>query len=92
MSAFYVWMVFLAPLSTPNGDQIYSLFAGDYLGDYISHIAEGELHIHRVRGEGSGLEIETAQIKFNHIVQKEIHPESVLNSIRRPVTTTRSRR
>src|SRR5713226_1986430 len=61
--------------------------------DDIAHIAEGELHIHRLRRGEDGsqtpstrsletLEIEIAEImkgKFNHFMQKEIYeqPESV---------------
>ncbi|KAH9976256.1 L-glutamine D-fructose 6-phosphate amidotransferase [Lactifluus volemus] len=66
--------------------------------DDIAHIAEGELHIHRLRrGEGGQqtpstrsletLEIEIAEImkgKFTHFMQKEIYeqPESVVNTMR----------
>ncbi|KAH8103075.1 L-glutamine D-fructose 6-phosphate amidotransferase [Cristinia sonorae] len=65
--------------------------------DDIAHIAEGELHIHRLRrSDGSQqssqrtietLEIELAEImkgKFDHFMQKEIYeqPESVVNTMR----------
>ncbi|KAN0125552.1 L-glutamine D-fructose 6-phosphate amidotransferase [Russula decolorans] len=66
--------------------------------DDIAHIAEGELHIHRLRRGEDGnqtpstrsletLEIEIAEImkgKFNHFMQKEIYeqPESVVNTMR----------
>ncbi|KAF7795680.1 hypothetical protein EIP86_006845 [Pleurotus ostreatoroseus] len=65
--------------------------------DDIAHIAEGELHIHRLRrAEGpqvaaqrtiETLEIELAEImkgKFDHFMQKEIYeqPESVVNTMR----------
>ncbi|KAG1802260.1 uncharacterized protein HD556DRAFT_809597 [Suillus plorans] len=58
--------------------------------DDIAHIAEGQLHIHRLRRDESGkaetpaicnietLEIEIAEImkgKFNHFMQKEIHEQ-----------------
>jgi len=66
--------------------------------DDIAHIAEGQLHIHRLRRDESGkaetairsietLEIEIAEImkgKFDHFMQKEIYeqPESVVNTMR----------
>ncbi|KAN0127400.1 L-glutamine D-fructose 6-phosphate amidotransferase [Lactarius tabidus] len=66
--------------------------------DDIAHIAEGELHIHRLRRGEEGqqtpstrsvetLEIEIAEImkgKFTHFMQKEIYeqPESVVNTMR----------
>jgi glucosamine--fructose-6-phosphate aminotransferase (isomerizing) len=63
--------------------------------DDIAHIAEGELHIHRLRrDEGKSsvraietLELEIAEImkgKFDHFMQKEIYeqPESVVNTMR----------
>jgi len=64
--------------------------------DDIAHIAEGELHIHRLRRDGNQtpstrsletLEIEIAEImkgKFSHFMQKEIYeqPESVVNTMR----------
>ncbi|KAH9050878.1 L-glutamine D-fructose 6-phosphate amidotransferase [Lactarius deliciosus] len=66
--------------------------------DDIAHIAEGQLHIHRLRRGEDGqqtpstrsletLEIEIAEImkgKFNHFMQKEIYeqPESVVNTMR----------
>ena len=66
--------------------------------DDIAHIAEGELHIHRLRRGEDGrqtpstrsletLEIEIAEImkgKFSHFMQKEIYeqPESVVNTMR----------
>jgi len=66
--------------------------------DDIAHIAEGELHIHRLRRGEDGnqtpstrsletLEIEIAEImkgKFDHFMQKEIYeqPESVVNTMR----------
>jgi glucosamine--fructose-6-phosphate aminotransferase (isomerizing) len=66
--------------------------------DDIAHIAEGELHIHRLRRGEDGnqtpstrsletLEIEIAEImkgKFSHFMQKEIfeQPESVVNTMR----------
>lgn len=63
--------------------------------DDIAHIAEGELHIHRMRREDGmssirsiqTLEIELAEImkgKFDHFMQKEIYeqPESVVNTMR----------
>lgn len=66
--------------------------------DDIAHIAEGELHIHRLRkGESDGqqstirsietLELELAEImkgKFDHFMQKEIYeqPDSVVNTMR----------
>lgn len=66
--------------------------------DDIAHIADGQLHIHRLRrGEGQPdtpatrsietLEIEIAAImkgKFDHFMQKEIYeqPESVVNTMR----------
>lgn len=65
--------------------------------DDIAHIAEGELHIHRLRREEGPqvathrtietLEIELAEImkgKFDHFMQKEIYeqPESVVNTMR----------
>ena len=66
--------------------------------DDIAHVAEGQLHIHRLRrGEGQPdtpatrsietLEIEIAAImkgKFDHFMQKEIYeqPESVVNTMR----------
>ena len=64
--------------------------------DDIAHIAEGELHIHRLRRDGNQtpstrsletLEIEIAEImkgKFTHFMQKEIYeqPESVVNTMR----------
>ncbi|KAH9956268.1 L-glutamine D-fructose 6-phosphate amidotransferase [Russula dissimulans] len=68
-----------------------------YLEDNdIAHIADGELHIHRLRRDGNQtpstrsvetLEIEIAEImkgKFSHFMQKEIfeQPESVVNTMR----------
>ena len=65
--------------------------------DDIAHIAEGELHIHRLRRSDGPpvasirtietLEIELAEImkgKFDHFMQKEIYeqPESVVNTMR----------
>ncbi|KAI9441729.1 L-glutamine D-fructose 6-phosphate amidotransferase [Lactarius indigo] len=66
--------------------------------DDIAHIAEGQLHIHRLRRGEDGqqtpstrsletLEIEIAEImkgKFSHFMQKEIYeqPESVVNTMR----------
>ncbi|KAI9266492.1 putative GFA1-glucosamine--fructose-6-phosphate transaminase [Phascolomyces articulosus] len=63
--------------------------------DDIAHIANGELHIHRLRrDEGASttrsiqtLEIELAEImkgSFDHFMQKEIYeqPESVVNTMR----------
>ncbi|KAF7732268.1 glutamine--fructose-6-phosphate transaminase (isomerizing) [Apophysomyces ossiformis] len=63
--------------------------------DDIAHIAEGELHIHRLRREEGAaatrsiqtLEIELAEImkgSFDHFMQKEIYeqPESVVNTMR----------
>ncbi|KAG0168468.1 glutamine--fructose-6-phosphate transaminase (isomerizing) [Apophysomyces sp. BC1034] len=63
--------------------------------DDIAHIAEGELHIHRLRREDGAaptrsiqhLEIELAEImkgSFDHFMQKEIYeqPESVVNTMR----------
>ncbi|PWN51146.1 putative GFA1-glucosamine--fructose-6-phosphate transaminase [Violaceomyces palustris] len=63
--------------------------------DDIAHIAEGELHIHRLRrNDGLSsmrsietLEIELAEImkgQFDHFMQKEIYeqPESVVNTMR----------
>ncbi|KAI0049229.1 isomerising glucosamine-fructose-6-phosphate aminotransferase [Auriscalpium vulgare] len=66
--------------------------------DDIAHIADGELHIHRLRRDKDGtntpairsietLEIEIAEImkgKFDHFMQKEIYeqPESVVNTMR----------
>ncbi|KAF8522568.1 L-glutamine D-fructose 6-phosphate amidotransferase [Hysterangium stoloniferum] len=66
--------------------------------DDIAHIAEGELHIHRLRrtdGKASEpatrsietLELELAEImkgKFDHFMQKEIYeqPDSVVNTMR----------
>ncbi|KAI0266500.1 hypothetical protein BC834DRAFT_874899 [Gloeopeniophorella convolvens] len=66
--------------------------------DDIAHIAEGQLHIHRLRRGEDGqqtpstrsletLEIEIAEImkgKFDHFMQKEIYeqPESVVNTMR----------
>ncbi|KAI0918676.1 glutamine--fructose-6-phosphate transaminase (isomerizing), variant 2 [Taiwanofungus camphoratus] len=66
--------------------------------DDIAHIAEGELHIHRLRHKDGApptashrtietLEIELAEImkgKFDHFMQKEIYeqPESVVNTMR----------
>ncbi|KAI0759764.1 L-glutamine D-fructose 6-phosphate amidotransferase [Irpex lacteus] len=65
--------------------------------DDIAHIAEGELHIHRLRRTDGPqiastrtietLEIELAEImkgKFDHFMQKEIYeqPESVVNTMR----------
>ncbi|KAI0322863.1 hypothetical protein OF83DRAFT_1167158 [Amylostereum chailletii] len=66
--------------------------------DDIAHVADGELHIHRLRRKGDGaqtpsvrsietLEIEIAEImkgKFDHFMQKEIYeqPESVVNTMR----------
>ncbi|EJU02167.1 L-glutamine D-fructose 6-phosphate amidotansferase [Dacryopinax primogenitus] len=63
--------------------------------DDIAHIAEGELHIHRLRRDDNisavraieTLEIELAEImkgKFDHFMQKEIYeqPESVVNTMR----------
>src|SRR5258706_8367056 len=69
--------------------------------DDIAHIAEGELHIHRLRkGETDGQqstirsietpELELAEImkgKFDHFMQKGIHeqPESVVNTMHRRI-------
>ncbi|KAG9126599.1 glutamine--fructose-6-phosphate transaminase (isomerizing) [Ceratobasidium sp. 392] len=64
--------------------------------DDIAHVAEGELHIHRLRKDDGQLsavraietlEIELAEImkgKFDHFMQKEIYeqPESVINTMR----------
>lgn len=65
--------------------------------DDIAHIAEGELHIHRLRRSDGPqvastrnietLELELAEImkgKFDHFMQKEIYeqPESVVNTMR----------
>ncbi|EJD50029.1 isomerising glucosamine-fructose-6-phosphate aminotransferase [Auricularia subglabra TFB-10046 SS5] len=64
--------------------------------DDIAHIADGELHIHRLRRGDSTksstrlietLELELAEImkgKFDHFMQKEIYeqPESVVNTMR----------
>lgn len=63
--------------------------------DDIAHIADGELHIHRLRREEGKptvraietLELELAEImkgKFDHFMQKEIYeqPESVVNTMR----------
>ncbi|ORY96388.1 L-glutamine D-fructose 6-phosphate amidotansferase [Syncephalastrum racemosum] len=63
--------------------------------DDIAHIAEGELHVHRLRREDGDatfrsiqtLEIELAEImkgSFDHFMQKEIYeqPESVVNTMR----------
>ncbi|BFZ62781.1 glutamine--fructose-6-phosphate transaminase (isomerizing) [Saitoella coloradoensis] len=65
--------------------------------DDIAHIAEGELHIHRLRKEGEAgvsavraiqtLEMEISQMmkgNFDHFMQKEIfeQPESVINTMR----------
>ena len=65
--------------------------------DDIAHIAEGELHIHRLRRNDSKsapatrsietLELELAEImkgKFDHFMQKEIYeqPDSVVNTMR----------
>ncbi|KZT62450.1 glutamine:fructose-6-phosphate amidotransferase [Calocera cornea HHB12733] len=63
--------------------------------DDIAHIAEGELHIHRLRRDDNisavraieTLELELAEImkgKFDHFMQKEIYeqPESVVNTMR----------
>ncbi|KAK4685277.1 glutamine---fructose-6-phosphate transaminase (isomerizing), partial [Tremellales sp. Uapishka_1] len=63
--------------------------------DDIAHIAEGELHIHRLRRDDNissvraieHLEIELAEImkgQFDHFMQKEIYeqPESVVNTMR----------
>ncbi|KAE8225606.1 hypothetical protein CF319_g1678 [Tilletia indica] len=63
--------------------------------DDIAHIAEGELHIHRLRRNDAlssmrsieTLEIELAEImkgQFDHFMQKEIYeqPESVVNTMR----------
>ena len=63
--------------------------------DDIAHIAEGELHIHRLRKDDGissvraieTLEIELAEImkgQFDHFMQKEIYeqPESVVNTMR----------
>jgi glucosamine--fructose-6-phosphate aminotransferase (isomerizing) len=63
--------------------------------DDIAHIAEGELHIHRLRREEGKptvraietLELELAEImkgKFDHFMQKEIYeqPDSVVNTMR----------
>ncbi|KAI8924225.1 hypothetical protein BC831DRAFT_505635 [Entophlyctis helioformis] len=63
--------------------------------DDIAHIAEGELHIHRLRREDGmssirsiqTLEMEIAEImkgSFDHFMQKEIYeqPESVVNTMR----------
>jgi len=63
--------------------------------DDIAHIADGELHIHRLRRNDSlsstrsieTLEMELAEImkgQFDHFMQKEIYeqPESVVNTMR----------
>ncbi|WRT67797.1 glutamine-fructose-6-phosphate transaminase (isomerizing) [Kwoniella shivajii] len=63
--------------------------------DDIAHIAEGELHIHRLRRDDTvssvraieHLEIELAEImkgQYDHFMQKEIYeqPESVVNTMR----------
>jgi len=63
--------------------------------DDIGHIAEGELHIHRLRRDDGmssirsiqTLEIELAEImkgEFDHFMQKEIYeqPDSVINTMR----------
>jgi glucosamine--fructose-6-phosphate aminotransferase (isomerizing) len=64
--------------------------------DDIAHVAEGELHIHRLRKDDGHLsavraietlEIELAEImkgKFDHFMQKEIYeqPDSVINTMR----------
>ncbi|KAI8394094.1 L-glutamine D-fructose 6-phosphate amidotransferase [Radiomyces spectabilis] len=64
--------------------------------DDIAHIADGELHIHRLRRDDGNspatrsiqtLEIELAEImkgSFDHFMQKEIYeqPESVVNTMR----------
>ncbi|CDH52476.1 l-glutamine d-fructose 6-phosphateamidotansferase [Lichtheimia corymbifera JMRC:FSU:9682] len=63
--------------------------------DDIAHIANGELHIHRLRRDENSpatrsiqtLEIELAEImkgSFDHFMQKEIYeqPESVVNTMR----------
>ncbi|KAL1932389.1 hypothetical protein VTP01DRAFT_9445 [Rhizomucor pusillus] len=63
--------------------------------DDIAHIAEGELHVHRLRREDGEsltrsihtLEMELAEImkgSFDHFMQKEIYeqPESVVNTMR----------
>ncbi|KAI9497887.1 isomerising glucosamine-fructose-6-phosphate aminotransferase [Zychaea mexicana] len=63
--------------------------------DDIAHIAEGELHVHRLRREDGDsctrsiqtLEMELAEIMkgaFDHFMQKEIYeqPESVVNTMR----------
>lgn len=63
--------------------------------DDIAHIAEGELHIHRLRRDDTissvraieTLEIELAEImkgQYDHFMQKEIYeqPESVVNTMR----------
>ncbi|KAI8141467.1 putative GFA1-glucosamine--fructose-6-phosphate transaminase [Fennellomyces sp. T-0311] len=63
--------------------------------DDIAHVANGELHIHRLRREDGDsstrsiqtLEIELAEImkgSFDHFMQKEIYeqPESVVNTMR----------
>jgi glucosamine--fructose-6-phosphate aminotransferase (isomerizing) len=63
--------------------------------DDIAHIAEGELHIHRLRREDGmssiraiqTLELEIAEImkgQFDHFMQKEIfeQPESIVNTMR----------
>ncbi|KAL7416483.1 glutamine-fructose-6-phosphate transaminase [Mrakia frigida] len=63
--------------------------------DDIAHIADGELHIHRLRKDDGmssvraieTLEIELAEImkgQFDHFMQKEIYeqPESVVNTMR----------
>ena len=65
--------------------------------DDIAHIADGELHIHRLRRNDSKtspatrsietLELELAEImkgKFDHFMQKEIYeqPDSVVNTMR----------
>ncbi|WOO77943.1 Glutamine--fructose-6-phosphate aminotransferase [isomerizing] [Vanrija pseudolonga] len=63
--------------------------------DDIAHIAEGELHIHRLRRDDGvssvraieTLEIELAEImkgQYDHFMQKEIYeqPESVVNTMR----------
>ncbi|WVQ96663.1 glutamine-fructose-6-phosphate transaminase (isomerizing) [Kwoniella sp. CBS 9459] len=63
--------------------------------DDIAHIAEGELHIHRLRRNDTissvraieTLEIELAEImkgQYDHFMQKEIYeqPESVVNTMR----------
>ncbi|KAI8804212.1 hypothetical protein BJ742DRAFT_456399 [Cladochytrium replicatum] len=69
--------------------------------DDIAHIADGELHIHRLRREDGmssirsiqTLEMEIAEImkgSFDHFMQKEIYeqPESVVNTMRGRVDFT----